>query len=390
MKISNNITTFCNIKSHLKGIKKHSNNITLKDMICGNQKHVIDLINTSPILSPLKILSQINLGIPNHQTDILSHSLRAFNNALELSSSLSFTEDLYTKKAYEQFFSSKLETSSEYSYRDIVSFATLVHDIGMGMTMKDDKGNIAPIVRFDEESGHLIARGHAKVGANAAYKMAMQMGMIGKESEYIASLVRNHMYFGGIKSIAQESMVIGYLKKVNFDLGAPFVVLCDNMALDKKDRASEIAIIRTINYPFSFFSPICTANMSLLDMILNTHKAHKIIYIVLERANRQDDIAQLLKKDHIDFIDGEINKAIIGMKDLVPDDMDEIRSTEDYIKKMYSEKNKLLADPKIFDTIIKRALKRIRVCSPKDLKNIYNEVLSSPLLRQELPITLFY
>lgn len=305
-------------------------------------------IDACPVLSPLRPLEQVSLGIPNHTRDILSHSLSVFENAASLSQTMSFTLNTRTLQNYEEFFALN---------RDAVLFAALVHDVGMGMNMFGPDGILAPVVRYDEISGHLIARGHEKVGAGAAGEMALAAGLSETESEYVSFLVRNHMATGGIKYSFQDPEIIGYHRRINWDMGSPFLALCDQQGLDASDAGKEGVLRSLIDYQFSFHFPFCLANMSMLQKLEGVPKRHKQIYVPIQ----SDDNAfrGLLSMDHTAFLRAKMALLERQAEELCVDEVDELFDNSRQMDALLGEIN----DTGSIERRIERAMLRVSLCN---------------------------
>lgn len=376
---NNGLIRICNYLPH-HSVKSAAASLS---SIVDHPENVRGEINFWHAYHGLKKLEQINLNNPNHTKDSLVHSITAFHNALKLSSDISFLDNFRAKMAYSDFFASKLDGKSSFTMRDLVAIAALFHDIGTGMTYKNDAGIDVPIARMDHEKGFMTAKGHEKIGADAAYKMSLKLGLSEKEADYIAFLVRFHMAAGGIKNTFEDSMIIGYLKLINFDLGAPFLVLCDQMALDVKNEQKENLIKYIMEYQF-FIKPLLTtvSHRSMFEQLKMVSPVHKKIFIPFD--GDIDGFIDFLRIDHLQYLDEKADKIEKEIKELEIYD-ESLHADHNEIKR---EMDSIINNPIVFRSRALRLTRHVQLI-PVDEYWMVRQNYDYRNFKNEIPVQLY-
>ncbi|TYT22695.1 CCA tRNA nucleotidyltransferase [Dictyoglomus thermophilum] len=124
------------------------------------------------------------------------------------------------KKELEKYFSEKL--FSEFTKKETLKLASLLHDIGKSKTYSIDENNLV----------HYY--GHSKVGSEMLEEIAERLKLSNKELSFIQKIIRNHMYLIDFIKNQEINPIHKLISRVNEDVPSLiFLFISDQIAIKR-------------------------------------------------------------------------------------------------------------------------------------------------------------
>jgi hypothetical protein len=256
-----------------------------------------------------------------HKGSVLTHTLAvadAFRRLLELG----FVTDAVVAGRLSRHLDVVVDPASanKLTRTELTCFASFLHDIGKGMkNPKTGEDIVKPKIKDGKKVTE--APGHAEVGSQKAYEIALNLGCSQKEAEYVRDIVRNHMLGFNLESSirdldkkiqdakfdgrrasfekARAGLVPDFLKSIGYD---PLIILhtmADLMGSEGNTQPTESSFFS--NLILSLFRlPRCTK----IEQLESLAKAGSVILVPGSAS-----IGAEVKRSISDEIEGRIQRG---------------------------------------------------------------------------------